>query len=145
MTEQQMRTAAWLERYQQSLADEKRLLEEMQMVRSRAERVTRALRLTAVQGGSGGPDAVQKGAEQLWWLANRLQQRAEESVRCRVEIQKTLDTVEDAKLRTLLELRYLLGLHWEEVSERMHMDSRWLRRLHPRALDALWPAVASLQ
>lgn len=145
MTEQQMQTAAWLERYQQSLADEKRLLEEMQMVRSRAERVTKALRLAVVQGGSGGPDAVQRGTEQLWWLADRLQQRAEESVRRRVEIQKALDTVEDAKLRTLLELRYVLGLRWEEVSERMHIDSRWLRRLHPRALDAVKPATRGLQ
>ncbi len=145
MTEQQLQVVAWLERYQQELEAEKRLLEEIQMVRSRAERITKVLSPVVVQGGSGGPDTVQRGAEQLWWLASRLQRKTQESVQCRVKIQKALNKVDDTKLRTLLELRYILGLRWEEVSERMHIDSRWLRRLHPRALDAVWAVAKGME
>lgn len=145
MTQQQLQTVTWLEKYQQELAAETRLLEEIQKVRSRAERVTRALNFVAVQGGSGGPDQVQGGVERLCYLADLLQQRTAQSVATRLEIQQALDTVQDAKLRTLLELRYIFGLRWEDVSERMHMDSRWLRRLHHRALDAVWSAAAQAQ
>ena len=145
MTEQQLQVVAWLERYQQELEAEKRLLEEIQMVRSRAERITKVLSPVVVQGGSGGPDTVQRGAEQLWWLASRLQRKTQESVQCRVKIQKALNKVDDTKLRTLLELRYILGLRWEEVSERMHIDSRWLRPLHPRALDAVWAVAKGME
>ena len=43
----------------------------------------------------------------------------------------------DSRLRLLLELHYIDGLTWEQVSERMGYDLRYVMRLHKRALDAV--------
>lgn len=44
-------------------------------------------------------------------------------------------TVEDPTLRTLLELRYLNYLTWEEIAVRLNITFRWTLSLHKKALE----------
>ena len=47
---------------------------------------------------------------------------------------KSVDSVE---YQTLLELRYLNYMTWEQIAVEMNYELRWLYRVHGRALDAI--------
>lgn len=51
------------------------------------------------------------------------------------------DLVEDPNYKTVLELRYLSYLRWEEIAVRMNYTFRWTQELHRRALDAMCEAA----
>lgn len=51
------------------------------------------------------------------------------------EIVTVVRCVENPELQTLLELRYLCYKTWEEISVNLHLDVRWIHRLHGRALN----------
>ena len=51
------------------------------------------------------------------------------------EIAGLIISVHDPSHRILLEMRYLGGNTWEEVSSQMGYELRWVYRLHDRALQ----------
>ena len=55
----------------------------------------------------------------------------------RERLEEKLSRIQDEKARTLLELRYLHGLSWEDVAENMFYSLRWVMKLHRRALQRL--------
>ena len=50
------------------------------------------------------------------------------------EIANLIDRIGDPSYRLLLEMRYLGGNTWEDISIRMGYDLRWVYRLHGKAL-----------
>ena len=54
------------------------------------------------------------------------------------------ELVEDLNFKTVLELRYLSYLRWEEIAVRMNYTFRWTQELHHRALLALQEAASAL-
>lgn len=54
------------------------------------------------------------------------------------------DLVADPNYKTVLELRYLSYLRWEEIAVRMNYTFRWTQELHRRALLALKEAASAL-
>ena len=52
-------------------------------------------------------------------------------------IERAIRSVEDKKLRLILEKHYIDGLTFETISEDMDFDCRWIRRLHKRAIEIL--------
>ena len=54
------------------------------------------------------------------------------------------ELVEDLNFKTVLELRYLSYLRWEEIAVRMNYTFRWTQELHRRALLALKEAASVL-
>jgi DNA-directed RNA polymerase specialized sigma subunit len=57
------------------------------------------------------------------------------------EIKETIRGVEDINYRNVLELRYLDGMTWEQIGDRMHYSDRWVKTLHGRALERV-PAAS---
>ena len=51
------------------------------------------------------------------------------------------ELVADLNFKTVLELRYLSYLRWEEIAVRMNYTFRWTQELHRRALLALQEAA----
>ena len=51
------------------------------------------------------------------------------------------ELVEDQNFKTLLELRYLSYLRWEEIAVKMNYTFRWTQELHHRALASLKEAA----
>lgn len=51
------------------------------------------------------------------------------------EIVTIIKCVEAPDLQTILELRYLCFNTWEEISVALHLDIRWVHRLHNKALN----------
>ena len=48
-----------------------------------------------------------------------------------------IKSVESAEYQTLLELRYLNYMTWEQIAVEMNYELRWLYRIHGKALDAI--------
>lgn len=66
-----------------------------------------------------------------------LRRKLEELVRLRLSIREVVDALPDPTSRLILEYKYLDGLTWEEISDRMGYAVRHLTRLHSRALSQL--------
>ena len=54
------------------------------------------------------------------------------------------ELIEDLNFKTVLELRYLSYLRWEEIAVKMNYTFRWTQELHRRALTALKEAASTL-
>lgn len=57
-----------------------------------------------------------------------------ELCRVKAQVREAIDTVEDAREREVLELRYRSYLRWEEIAVQMGYDIRWVYRLHGEGL-----------
>lgn len=55
----------------------------------------------------------------------------------RDELIDRLGTIEDEQVRKVMSLRYVHGLEWSAVAERMCFSLRWVMRLHQRGLEEL--------
>lgn len=55
----------------------------------------------------------------------------------RDRLETRIDALTDERSRTVLRLRYLHGLEWAEVADRMFYSLRWVMKLHRRALKRL--------
>jgi len=53
------------------------------------------------------------------------------------EIVGVIKAVNNTSYQVLLEKRYLCGETWEEISVDMNYNTRWTKRLHGRALNAV--------
>lgn len=58
-------------------------------------------------------------------------------VKLRLQIESVIDQVPDERQKELLSRRYLLFEKWEQVSVNMHLNLRWVYRLHGRALQSV--------
>lgn len=76
-------------------------------------------------------------ANALIELERRVNARARDMCRLKRLAMDAIDQVEEARLREVLELYYLDGYTWEQVAAAMHLDIRWVYRLHGRALTAV--------
>lgn len=53
------------------------------------------------------------------------------------EIEGKIAGIEDGRQREILRRRYIAGQKWEEIAKEMHLDDRWVLRLHGRALQKI--------
>ena len=53
------------------------------------------------------------------------------------EIEKVIDSLKDARERTVMRYRYISGLKWEEVCVRAHYSWKHTHRLHSNALKKI--------
>lgn len=105
--------------------------ERIERLRARLE----AGRMSSVTGmPRGGSSDWTETADRLIELERRYNERVREMVRLKLAAQDAIDQVEDARMRELLELRYIDGMTWEAVAERMGYSTRQVTRLHGYAL-----------
>lgn len=105
--------------------------ERVERVRARLER-GRMSSITGMPRG-GGTDWTET-ADRLIELERDVNARIREMCRLKRLAQEAIDRVEEARLREVLELYYIDGFNWSQVSQRMGLDKRWVFRLHGRAL-----------
>lgn len=66
-----------------------------------------------------------------------LKRQSEDLVRESRKAEKLIATLGDIRHRTVLQLRYLCGMRWDEIAEKMHFTQRWVHKLHREAIEAL--------
>lgn len=127
-----------LRAYRELLAEARRLSEELARWRSIAERVTPpppGARVTMAGGAGGG--RIETAVEHIDTLRESLAARLAALAAQRACIERAIDAVPEARLRLLLQYRYLDGLTWEAIAEKMGLSSQWVHVLHRRALCQL--------
>lgn len=72
-----------------------------------------------------------------------IDQRIDELICIKGEIQDTIRKVDDAKLRTLLVARYINFNSFESIAVSMGYDWRWIMRLHSRALTEVEKIISN--
>lgn len=67
-------------------------------------------------------------------LENEINKEIDELVDKKCIVRKSILSVSDRKLREVLTRRYLLFQTFERISVEMHLELRWIYRLHKKAL-----------
>ena len=66
-------------------------------------------------------------------LKEKIRELLEETRRA----EKLICTLSDERYHAVLQLRYLCGMSWEEVAQRLHFSVRWVHKLHGEGLKQL--------
>lgn len=123
---------AELRKYRDAEAAADRLREEIARLYSKAEKMTTVLRLVPVGGGDGRK--IESAIEGIGELADRLGDKQREANQLRRRMEDAISTVPDGRLRLLLEYKYVDGMTWERIAEKMGMSVRGTTKMHGRAL-----------
>lgn len=73
-------------------------------------------------------------AVQLEELMDNLKAQMEQRIRLRKEITQKIEEMPDETEKTVLRLRYIRWLQWEQIAERMGYGLTQVHRIHGRAL-----------
>lgn len=87
--------------------------------------------------GGGSADRMPDTISKIMEYEQHAEQLRAEYVKKYIEIDKAIHSIEDEKLREVLERRYLLYQKWEQIAQEMHRDLRWVYRLHGKALNCI--------
>ena len=123
---------AYLGRYRLLDRQVQRTVDEISRWKSRAAKVTPSY--SSEPNGSTGDDRLQVVVEQIVELEARANQQIEELLTWKRDIEAAVATVEDKKVRLLLQYRYIDGLTWESIAQKMGYNERWIYQLHRQAL-----------
>ena len=125
----------WLLEYRKLDQDIERDMEELQRLKSRAEKITSSV--SGMPKGGNQGDRLQLAVDRICELEERLNGKIDAAVKRRKEMEAAITTVEDKTLQLLLQYRYIDGMTWEQIAVKMNYDYRWILRLHGRALTRL--------
>ena len=121
----------YLKSYRRAVRREKDILDEIQRLRS--DKMCPSVANDGMPKGSNQSDLSDYIAildEQIELLkAERL-----EKARCYQKIERQIKKMENENEREILRLRYIQGLKWHEVENKMGFSREWTLKLHGRAL-----------
>lgn len=126
---------AWLRQYHANWLEMDRLLDEMAGWESFAYRVTTVF--SHVPGGGVESDRIGRAVAEMDALRQSFAAKLEERGQLRQKIESALDTLPEERLGLLLRYRYVGGLTFEQIAEKMHYSDKQIGRLHRQAVDAL--------
>ena len=107
-------------------------LERVDRLRARLE-AGRMSSITGMPRGGGGYWTLT--ADRLIELEQAVNERVREMCRQKRLAMQAIDSVDDGRLREVLELYYIDHFTWEQVAERMHYSVRNVTYLHGLALQ----------
>ena len=108
-------------------------IEQVQSLRALAEKATSTLS-NAPTSGTRNIHRMENIIAKMVDLESEINTDLNYLIDLKHEIVTVIKCVESPELKTLLELRYLCFKTWEEISVSLHLDIRWVHRLHNRAL-----------
>ncbi len=125
---------AILQQYQNIEKEIRRQREEYLRIMTAATHITPEL--TGMPKSENG-DRVAEAAERLTEISEKLAAEIKKLCRTRYRLLRMIGSVKDARLRLLLNLRYIDGLPLTEVAEKMNYGYRQVCRLHGMALEMI--------
>lgn len=125
----------YLSRYRRLNQRIDRLLEEQGRWREKAMRITPVL--THAPGGKGGGGPIERPIEKVLEIDAEINREIDELQTVRQEIRAALNQLEDKNLELLMEYRYIDGLTWERIAEKMDYSRQWVFSLHGKALQKI--------
>ncbi len=122
----------YLSRYRRLNERIDRLLEEQSRWREMALKITPVLSQTPGGGESGSP--IERPMDKVLEIDAEINREIDELQTVRQEIRAALNQLEDENLKLLMEYRYIDGLTWEQIAEKMDYSRQWVTSLHGTAL-----------
>lgn len=129
--------------------DKKRYLHQYLKIKKRIERKSEeiaeweniAMKCTSslsqqISGGSR-EDKIQTAVEMIDSLRDEIKEQIQNLILEKQKLDNAINSVEDNTLQLLLEYRYIDGLKFENIAEKMSYSWRWILNLHGKALDEL--------
>lgn len=129
--EENDRKKEYLKRYHAAEIAEKEIREEIDKLR--LDKMFPALIQDGMPHGSSCVD-LSKYAAQLDELLTELKNQMEQRIKIRREITQEIEKMENETEKTVLRLRYIYWLRWEQIAERMGYSQEHAQRIHKKAL-----------
>lgn len=121
----------YLRRYHAAELAEREIREEIDELRM--NKMFPALIQDGMPHGSSCMD-LSEYAAQLDELLTELKDQMEQRIRLRKEITQKIEEMPDETEKTVLRLRYIRWLQWEQIAERMGYSLRNITKIHGKAL-----------
>lgn len=121
----------YLRRYHAAELAEREIREEIDDLRM--NKMFPALIQDRMPHGSSCMD-LSEYAAQLDELLTELKDQMEQRIRIRREITQRIEAMQDETEKTVLRLRYIHWLRWEQIAERMGYSLRNITKIHGKAL-----------
>lgn len=121
----------YLRRYHAAELAEREIREEIDDLRM--NKMFPALIQDGMPYGSSSGD-LSAYAAQLDELLVELKDQMEKRIRIRREITRKIESMQDETEKTVLRLRYIHWLKWEQIAERMGYSLRNITKIHGKAL-----------
>lgn len=111
-------------------------LEERQRLWDKMTKITPTLKQDVVSGG-GSQDNMSDAMAKLIDLEAEINREIDFFIDARKAVTKTIDKVDDARLHTVLNMRYVQFKTWEQIACDMGCSYQWVCKLHGIALQAV--------
>lgn len=112
-----------------------RLLDEQKKWRERAEKITPSY--SDMPRGGKQNDKVCEAVTQIVAIEERINREIDSLVQLRKNILFMIHSVSNPKLQLVLKYRYIDGLTYDEIANKMHYDIRHVHRMHGWALCSI--------
>jgi len=123
--------AIWLDQ----MIDSK--IEQLEELKCLAMKVTTHFTQEKIYGGIIEKSPMESTIVKVVDLENEINADIDRLIDIKKDIQDTIKKMDDINQQLLLELRYLSGKSWDEVSDVLGYDKRWVMRLHGKALKKI--------
>jgi Sigma-70, region 4. len=125
-----------LKKYQWICCEVKRLSGEILRLQSIAERATAVLS-DMPKGGNRESRPVEKSAIAIDKLRNILRTEQNRLITERLRLMGAINSVEDDRLRSVLNLRYIEDFTFEKIAVELEISYQWACKLHGDALEKI--------
>ncbi len=127
----------YLKRYRACIYRVKSLERAIDEATARATSITVRLKPISVQNGNTVYDQMAEEVCKIADITVELREEAEKAWEVLAEILKAIDAVPDEMQKTVLTLRYIEGLNWMQIAEKIGYEISNTYILHGRALWAV--------
>lgn len=127
----------YLRRYRALVIQQESLQRSIDAAYDRAYSCTQRLKPIRVQGGGGAYDRMAEDVARITDETEKLREAKAKVDAALADVLTAINAVQDEMQRTVLLLRYVEGLEWIAISERIHYEERQTFVIHGRALWAV--------
>ena len=125
----------WLKSYQIIDAKIGSLTDELQVWNNRTTKITTSF--SSEPKAAGGGDQLQKCVDKICELQEELAREMQLLQSRRQEIERAINTLEDERFRSVLQLKYIEGMTFEEVADKIPYSCRQVHRIHKTAIEKI--------
>ena len=127
----------YLRRYRALVVQQESLQRSIDAAYDRAYSCTQRLKPIRVQGGGGAYDRMAEDVSRIADETEKLREAKAKVDAALADVLTAINAVQDEMQRTVLLLRYVEGLEWIAISERIHYEERQTFVIHGRGLWAV--------
>ncbi len=123
-----------LQRYREIMLEAEQLQEQMKRLESTI--IFPSQKLKDLPPSSFDNNKMAKIVEKLLALQDLYSKKLSDSCAAQLEVESYISSLPEREQR-LMRYRYIEGLTWEQVADKMHYSSKQIRRIHNATLDSM--------